>query len=273
MKLLKSLDSASPKTLRLGALVLILVTIHQLDDPLLDSTLSEEIIYWLVRNVVLVIGLWAGDKLVDRYAGQRWNSPPWLKPVVLVTAVSMLPLALAEILIEPYLPMRPEFVDDDLWAYSPILAFLSEYATLLTIVIPIHLILWLIIDRNATRDSPADDNETLTPPEFLGRTSFVQVTDVMALQAEEHYVRVYSTESEEMILYRFGDAIKEMPTNLGLQVHRSWWVAGSAVLSAKRGARRWQLNLVNDVSVPVSDTFVKAVRDQGWLKRKAAAKG
>lgn len=152
-------------------------------------------------------------------------------------------------------------------ALSPILAFLSEYATLVTIVIPIHLLLWLIIDRKAHVASP-DGRETRPVPEFLQRASILHVEDVLALQAEEHYVRIHTRNGAELVHYRFSDAAAEMPVELGLQVHRSWWVAESAVRSAKRGSRRWQLDLVSDLNVPISDSYVKAVRDRGWLKRK-----
>ncbi len=258
----------SPRNLRLGALVLVLVTIHQIDDPLLDATLGEEVFYWIVRTSVLALGLWIADIVVSKTLNQRWASPEWLKPVVVVTALGMLPLALTEILVEPYLPMRPEFVDDDLWDFSPVLAFFSEYITLLTIVIPIHLLLWLLIDRNTPKESVTVDVPTEPVPEFLKRTSIQQTSAILALQAEEHYVRVYAKDTEELIHYRFGDAVQEMPTALGLQVHRSWWVADAGVASAKRGTRRWQLKLINEVAVPVSDSYVKAVREAGWLKRK-----
>ena len=153
-------------------------------------------------------------------------------------------------------------------AFSPLLAFLSEYATLVTVVIPVHLLLWLILDRRAQGASPAEEPSVPTTPEFLERSSVRRVEDVLALEAEEHYVRIHTMHGGELVHYRFSDAAAEMPAELGLQVHRSWWVAASAVRSAKRGSRRWQLELVSDVSVPVSDSHVSAVRDRGWLKRK-----
>ena len=97
----------------------------------------------------------------------------------------------------------------------------------------------------------------------------MRAEDVLALQAHEHYVRIYTSEAAELIHYRFGDAAEEMPSELGLQVHRSWWVAERAVRSAQRGSRRWQLNLVTDDAVPVSDSYVAAVRERGWLKRRS----
>ena len=260
---------ASSRNLRLGVLVLLLITVNQIDEPLVEEavTLGDALLYWVLRPVVLACGLGLADWLVARYLAARWNRPEWFKPVVLVTAIGLVPLAITEALLELALPFRPEFVDDDLWALSPVLAVLGEFATLATIVIPIHLLLWLIIDRNAV--APASNPAALPQPEFLRLSANIGAEDVLALQAEEHYVRIYSDDGAELIQYRFGDAIAEMPAELGLQVHRSWWVAEKAVRSAQRGSRRWQLTIGTDTSVPVSDSFVAAVRERGWLKRKS----
>jgi len=48
----------------------------------------------------------------------------------------------------------------------------------------------------------------------------------------------------------------------GAQVHRSWWVAASA-LSTQR--HRDKLVLANGVEVPVSRSFRIAARQRGWL--------
>ncbi len=262
------LNLASPQTLRLGMLVLLLITVNQVNEPLVDPTYGEAFLYWGIRPLVLAGGLWLADRLVARTLAGRWNSPAWLKPVALVTAIGLMPLAITEALLELQLPFQPEFLDEELWAYSPVLAFLGEYVTLASIVIPLHLLLWIVVDRNVP-DATAVAEVKPANPAFLERLGNTEVDAVLALQAEEHYLRVVTEDSAELIHYRFGDAIEEMPVQLGLRVHRSWWVADRAVRAAKRGQRRWQLNLVNGDSVPVSDSYVKSVRERGWLKRKA----
>ncbi len=242
--------------------------VNQINDPLVDATLGQAVLFWGARPLVLVGGFLLADWLMERFLAGRLATPEWLKPIVLVSAIGLLPLALTESLLELYLPFRPEFLDDQLWAYSPLLAYFGEFMTLATVVIPIHFVLWLIIDRRSHGVSDDSGAQTPSVPEFLQRTTNLQAEDVLALQAEEHYVRIYSGDGSELVHCRFGKAAKEMPAKLGLQVHRSWWVADDAVRSAKRGARRWQLDLVTDETVPVSDSFVTAVRERGWLKRK-----
>lgn len=260
---------ASPRNLRLGTLVLLLITVNQINDPLVDADLGETLIYWVVRPIVLACGLWLADSLVAKMFANRLEAPEWLKPVVLVTAIGMLPFAIAESLLELSLPFRPEFLDDELWAVSPALAFLGEYLTIASVVMPLHLVLWLIIDRQSPRSDESPEQDAPPVPEFLLRTAGIDAGDVIALQADEHYVRVFSQAGSELIHYRFRNAVEQMPDSLGLQVHRSWWVAERAVLSASRGSRRWQLRLEGDLEAPVSDSFVAAARARGWLRKKA----
>lgn len=252
--------------MRLWALVAVFGTVNQLTDPLVDASLSQSLFYWGTRFVAFVVLLWASDILVNRWLSARMNVPPWLKPVVIVSAVALLPFALVELFVESRVPLRSEYDDAELWSVSPILAYLAEYATLASIVMPLHLVLWLIIDRNGdAAPAPGDSDEQ---PRFLEKVPGLRAGEVAALQAEEHYVRVFHPAGSELVHYRFGDAVREMPESLGTQVHRSWWVADEAVIAAERGKRRWQLKLQSGHSVPISDSFTKAARDRGWLVRK-----
>ncbi len=260
---------SSPRNLRLGALLLLFVAINQIDDPMIDATVTQELLYWCVRICALASGLWIADIIVARLPAERWSRPTWLKPVLAVSALGLLPFSLVEILVEPYLPMRPEYVDDELWAVSPFLAWLGEYATVLSIFVPIHLLLWLILQRPSPELAANVADTPPTLPDFLHGTSVRSIDEVIALEAEEHYVRVHSKHGTDLIHHRFGDAVDAMPASLGLRTHRSWWVANGAVVAAERGSRRWKLVLSSDLSVPVSDSYVAAVRERGWLKRKS----
>lgn len=259
----------APRNFRLAALVLVFIAINQVDDALVDATVAQELSYWLVRLSVLIGGLWAADSVVARLPADRLAKPDWLRPVIIVSAIGLLPFALAEVVIEPLLPIRPEYVDDDLRAYSMLLVYFGEYITILSILLPVHLVLWLILERKSAGGSAPEDAEPLPMPTFLERTAASSADAVLALQADEHYVRVFTASDTALIHYRFGDAVNEMPPGMGLQVHRSWWVAEHAVQSASRGSRRWQLTLLSGDSVPVSDSYVSAVRERGLLKRKA----
>ena len=82
-------------------------------------------------------------------------------------------------------------------------------------------------------------------------------------------MRVYGTSHDELVHYRISDAVAEMPPQLGMQVHRSWWVADRFVTGASRKTRRWELVVDGTLRVPVSDRFTKAARERGYLKIRA----
>ncbi len=89
---------------------------------------------------------------------------------------------------------------------------------------------------------------------------------IRALEAQEHYVKVYSDKGEELILYRFVDAVRDAEGLNGLQVHRSFWVACDAVESAKRDGRKIRLILKGGREIPVSVTFRPAAEAAGLIK-------
>jgi len=70
---------------------------------------------------------------------------------------------------------------------------------------------------------------------------------------------------ETMILMRLADAIRELTTLEGLQVHRSWWVARQGLADVSRGDGRVALKLKSGVEAPVSRANLKLVREAGWL--------
>ena len=51
----------------------------------------------------------------------------------------------------------------------------------------------------------------------------------------------------------------------GAQTHRSWWVARSAVIEGSWSSRGATLALKGGVVAPVSRTYAKALKDQGWF--------
>ena len=85
-------------------------------------------------------------------------------------------------------------------------------------------------------------------------------TDILALQAEDHYVRVYTSLGSALVRYRFGDAIRDLEALDGQQVHRSFWVRKSAVERLDTTANPWLITLRGGQQVPVSQAFRTAVR-------------
>lgn len=89
-------------------------------------------------------------------------------------------------------------------------------------------------------------------------------TKLLALQAEDHYLRVITDQGSALILMRLADAVRELTPGHGMQVHRSWWVAFSAVVAIEREPGRLALRLPDGTQIPVSRTYQAAVRNAKW---------
>lgn len=106
------------------------------------------------------------------------------------------------------------------------------------------------------------------------RANIASLADIGAIVAEDHYLRLWLADGRSpLVLYRFGDAVRELVGVDGLQVHRGSWVAASAVAGAVREGRRWRLLLASGDSVPVSESFLPEVRARGWLARRNSPNG
>lgn len=91
-----------------------------------------------------------------------------------------------------------------------------------------------------------------------------RVAELLALEAEDHYLRVHTSAGSTLILLRLGDAIAELGPARGAQVHRSWWVARDAVDHAERTGEKVALILRGGLRVPVSRGNRAKLAAMGW---------
>jgi DNA-binding LytR/AlgR family response regulator len=93
----------------------------------------------------------------------------------------------------------------------------------------------------------------------------LQSSAILALQSEDHYLRVHTEAGEALILMRLSDAIAELSTLEGAQTHRGWWVAKAAITKAKRTDGKGALTLKSGVEAPVSRSYLKDIAALGWF--------
>lgn len=89
--------------------------------------------------------------------------------------------------------------------------------------------------------------------------------EVLALQMEDHYVRVHRPAGSELILMPLGRAIEAVEAD-GLRTHRSWWVAAHAVAAVEGNARSMRLKLSNGLVAPVARSAVTHLKAARWIK-------
>lgn len=146
-------------------------------------------------------------------------------------------------------------------------------ARLFTDVVP-GTILWIVVNVFYERvlDIPrfrygrvpaaaaiAANVDTHSSPVFSERLRLENRGRLLALQAEDHYVRVFTDKGSELLHYRFADAIRDANI-VGVRTHRSFWAAKHAAIELDHEAHRHKLRLTNGMSIPVSRTYLESVR-------------
>lgn len=100
-------------------------------------------------------------------------------------------------------------------------------------------------------------------PRILSRVEPGLQAPLIRLAGHNHYVDVVTKAGSAAVLMRFADAMAELDGLEGMQVHRSHWVAISAVQKVRRSAGRMALRMADGAEVPVSRTYQPAVVARG----------
>ncbi|WP_282604219.1 LytTR family DNA-binding domain-containing protein [Pelagibius sp. Alg239-R121] len=82
--------------------------------------------------------------------------------------------------------------------------------------------------------------------------------EILWAEAQEHYVRLKTTEETRMVLHRFSDILLDLPAQAGIQVHRSHWVAFDAIAEPFKDGANLRLRLQSGEVVPVSRSYRSA---------------
>lgn len=87
---------------------------------------------------------------------------------------------------------------------------------------------------------------------------------LLAVEAEDHYLRIRTDAGSDLVLMRFGDALDALGVCDGFRTHRSWWVARAAVETARWKSGRGELVLADGSTAPVSRTYAAALKGTDW---------
>lgn len=88
---------------------------------------------------------------------------------------------------------------------------------------------------------------------------------IVALEMEDHYLRVHTLLGSALVLMRLRDGIALLGDLEGMQVHRSWWVAREAVEEVVRDGRNIRLRLPRGLEAPVARANVAILREARWI--------
>ncbi|MGH7016669.1 MAG: LytTR family DNA-binding domain-containing protein [Caulobacteraceae bacterium] len=214
-----------------------------------------DLIYW--PSVIVgggLIGL-AIDVPVRRRLTGFWA--PLLADVVLMTVpVSILVTAVSLLLFGP--GSAPRF------ASLLLQVFVISFA-----VMALRQLAWrdLWTERRALGPDDSAAKEPGDPAEAFRRrlSARRRAARLIAVEAEDHYLRVHTDAGDELITLRFADALHELEGVAGGQTHRSWWVAADAIEGARWRRGRGELRLAGGLTAPVSRYRRARLKREGWL--------
>lgn len=121
---------------------------------------------------------------------------------------------------------------------------------------------YVSIQSNTPRETPEPQ-----PPRLLDRLPVDKRGPLISLSVQDHYVEIATAKGTELILIRLSDAMAEVGDTPGLQVHRSHWIATKAVASVRRDGARAILTMADGRDIPVSRTYIPAIKEAGLLPR------
>jgi hypothetical protein len=108
------------------------------------------------------------------------------------------------------------------------------------------------LTQRGVKDLESPSTKTLTSTRFIQELSSRTSGELISISSELHYLRVVTSSEEVMFLYNLRDAIDELPTDRGVQIHRSHWVSNEHVTELKKSAGNWECVLSNGQKLPVS---------------------
>jgi len=151
--------------------------------------------------------------------------------------------------------------------YTPHFFVVYAYTIVPTVLITV------LLTRRQPATAPA---EPLAPVPDAGATAAAFVARaaprlrggrLLALEAEDHYLRIHTDRGSDLVLMRLRDAVADLAGVPGLQVHRSFWVAEAGVAQVIRRGQAWQIVLAGGLAVPVSRNYGASLRAAEWPER------
>lgn len=98
---------------------------------------------------------------------------------------------------------------------------------------------------------------------LLARLPLEKRGPLISLSVQDHYTEVTTVKGTHLVLIRLSDAMAE--AGEGLQIHRSHWVALKAIATVRRKSGMVELTTASGTVLPVSRSFLPAVKAAGLL--------
>ena len=217
----------------------------------IERGLAVRMTYWpavIVGGGVIGIAI---DLLVTRRITSFW--PRLITGSLLMTLpVTALVWGVSALMLGP--PARPAQLPELIFQ-----VFVISFGVML-----LRQLAWRGVWTERTAAEPPPPGQPADP--FRQRLSAKRrAARLLAVEAEDHYLRVHTDAGEELVTARFSDALQELSRLSGYQTHRSWWVAASAIEAVRWRRGRGELRLASGLTVPVSRSHTHVLKREGWF--------
>lgn len=203
----------------------------------------ERLAYWAV---VVLTTFWIGfptSFAIATWAETRGATAPWSVGIGAIAA--SLPVALVLSALHMALLSQP---------------FLGEVSRLLPYAVVISLAAAFLFEAIEARDGAGEmRTESRAAPAWLETLPPELGRDLIFLQAQDHYLRAVTPLGETLVRGSIGEASEALGDH-GIRVHRSWWVARSAIWRYSHPNGSPVIVLRTGQKIPVGRSYRRQVR-------------
>ena len=212
--------------------------------------LVKRIVYWM-SVIILPWAMFKGMFLAAKMLATVNISNTFL--VVLLTPMFALMGSAVTTQINIKVGLITEQTFFEVWPYS----ILTWLVFAFLIILPMTLIASALAKE--TRKSGVADMMTFLHQKL---PESIQGAQLLALKAEDHYLKVFTDCGSALILMKFEDALSVLNGYPGVQTHRSWWVASCQLEGLSEvPAASPHIQLPDGEKVPISRRKRKAVNE------------
>lgn len=213
-------------------------------------SLPTRLVYW----VLIIILPWALFKGLY-YFTKKFTPPktPKILITILLTPLFVIFGSAITTLINLNVGLYTPKTFFDVWPYSILVWLMFSFC----LVIPMS-----IIAKELSKEQRKSGVTTMM--EFFDHKlpDSLSGSKLIALKAEDHYLRVITDTGNALILMKFEDALAALNGYPGIQTHRSWWLASSQLKNlGKLSSSTHSIVIPDGTEVPISRRKRKLVNE------------
>jgi hypothetical protein len=205
--------------------------------------------YWLIAVIGCgIVGIFVDAKLGPRIRGF------WAR--ILIVSLLITPLvtlfiyALNATMLG--LPRRPWLLPQLGW----------QVFVVMLLMMGIRALAWRrVVERRTVIAPPLPEAERTFRMRLSARR---RTARLIAIEAEDHYVRVHTDAGSELLSMRFSEAVNELAGAYGYRLHRSWWAAAEAIEGVRWTRGTGEARLEGGLVAPVSRSCAAELKRAGW---------